>query len=211
MFGNTTRRNFSFQVLPRLSGSLRYSTVNDWGKPNDPDYSLFDRSFDLTFQILNEQPGWQPSLALGFRDFLGTGVYSAEYLVASKTVAQDFTVTAGIGWGRLASVGGVENPFCSVADAMCERDEEFGEGGTIAWKRYFRGQDMGFFGGVEWRTPIEKLTLKAEVSSDAYTREQQGQDATFERKSPFNFGAEYTDLSQRHSRRLLHVWRHGRS
>ena len=103
---------------------------------------------------------------------LGTGVYSAEYLVASKTVARDFTVTAGVGWGRLAGVNTVENPFCAVADTMCTRDEDFGEGGTIAWKRFFRGEDMGFFGGVEWRTPIDKLTLKAEVSSDAYTREQ---------------------------------------
>ena len=31
-----------------------------------------------------ERGGWQPSLALGLRDFLGTGVYSAEYLVATQ-------------------------------------------------------------------------------------------------------------------------------
>ena len=128
---------------------------------------------------------------LGFRDILGTGVYSAEYLVASKTVARDFTVTGGIGWGRLAGVNTIENPFCAVADSMCDRDVEIGEGGKLAWDRFFRGEDMGFFGGVEWRTPIEKLTLKAEVSSDAYTREQRDPDAGFERKSPFNFGAEY--------------------
>ena len=50
---------------------------------------------------------------------------------------------------------------------------------------------MGFFGGVEWRTPIDGLTLKAEYSSDAYTREQRGPLADFERKSPVNVGAEY--------------------
>ena len=61
---------------------------------------------------------------LGFRDILGTGVYSAEYLVASKTVARDFTLTAGMGWGRLAGVNTVENPFCAVADTMCDRDDE---------------------------------------------------------------------------------------
>ena len=55
----------------------------------------------------------------------------------------------------------------------------------------FHGEKMGFFGGVEWRTPIDKLTLKAEVSSDAYTREQQEPEFDFERKSPINFGAEY--------------------
>ena len=186
-FGNTTRRNFSFQILPRVMGALRYSNINNW----DGDRDLFDRSFDLHIQLLNEQPGWQPSLMLGFRDILGTGVYSAEYLVASKTVARDFTLTGGMGWGRLAGVNTIENPFCAVADTMCDRDVETGEGGKLAWDRFFRGEDMGFFGGVEWRTPIEKLTLKAEVSSDAYTREERDPEAGFERKSPFNFGAEY--------------------
>ena len=85
----------------------------------------------------------------------------------------------------------IENPFCAVADTACDRDVETGEGGKLAWDRFFRGEDMGFFGGVEWRTPIEKLTLKAEVSSDAYTREERDPEAGFERKSPFNFGAEY--------------------
>ena len=52
-------------------------------RPDDPDYDLFDRSLDLQFQLLKEK-GWQPSVALGFRDVLGTGVYSAEYLVATQ-------------------------------------------------------------------------------------------------------------------------------
>jgi hypothetical protein len=190
VFGNTTRRNFTFQMLPRLSGTLRYATINDWGRPNDPGFDLFDRSFDLQLQILKER-GWQPSLALGFRDFLGTGVYSSEYLVATKTVARDFKVTAGIGWGRLAGEATAENPFCAISDDMCERDEDFGEGGTVSFERFFRGEDIGFFGGVEWRTPIDRLTLKAEYSSDPYTREQQEPDANFEHKSPVNFGAEY--------------------
>lgn len=190
-FGETVRRNFTFQILPRVSGTLRYSTISDFGQAGDPDYDLFDRSFDLQIQLLKERGAWQPSLALGFRDFLGTGIYAGEYLVASKTVARDFTVTGGIGWGRLASVGGVENPFCTVSDSFCERDSDFGEGGNLELGNLFHGEDMGFFGGVEWRTPIDKLTLKAEVSSDAYTREQQGPRSSFERKSPMNFGAEY--------------------
>ena len=43
----------------------------------------------MRFQLLREdEDGWRPSLALGLRDFLGTGVYSTEYLVATKTVAR---------------------------------------------------------------------------------------------------------------------------
>jgi len=188
MFANTTRRNFTFQLLPRLSATLRYATINDWGQGTDPDYNLFDRSLDLQFQLLKESGAWQPSIALGFRDFLGTGVYSGEYLVATKTV-QDFKFSAGLGWGRLAGIGATENPFCAISDTMCDRDDDFGEGGDVAWGRFFRGEDMGVFGGVEWTTPIEGLTLKAEYSSDTYDREQVSN--SFKRKSPWNFGAEY--------------------
>ena len=66
-----------------MSVTLRYSTISDWGAPDDPHYDLFDRSFDLQFQLWKEKD-WQPSVALGFRDVLGTGIYSAEYLVATK-------------------------------------------------------------------------------------------------------------------------------
>ena len=103
-FGNTTRRNFSFQILPRVMGALRYANINNWDGQTRID--LFDRSFDLHLQLLNEQPGWQPSLMLGFRDILGTGVYSAEYLVASKTVWRDFTRHRR---RRLGTAGGGEH------------------------------------------------------------------------------------------------------
>jgi hypothetical protein len=191
MFGETTRRNFSFQILPRVSGTLRYATINNFLEVGNPDENLFDRSFDLRIQLLKERGAWQPALTLGFQDFLGTGVYSAEYLVASKTVARDFTVTGGIGWGRLSGVGGFENPFCAVADSFCTRDADFEQGGQVEFENFFHGPDAAFFGGVEWRTPVEGLSLKAEYSSDAYTEEQEGGDARFRRHSPFNFGAEY--------------------
>ena len=52
-FGSTQRRNFSFQILPRISGAIRYSTIDNWGQNDEdtgvynPNYDLFDRSFCL--------------------------------------------------------------------------------------------------------------------------------------------------------------------
>ena len=213
-FGNTARRNFSFQILPRLSGTLRYSTIKRLGPARrgrrlDPSYNLFDRSFDLQFQLLKERGAGSRRWRSGFRDFLGTGVYSGEYLVATKTVAEDFTLTAGIGWGRLAGVGGFENPFCAISDSFCTRDDDFGEGGSVDFGTFFHGEDTALFGGVEWRTPIDEADAEGRVSPPTPTpasRSRLGLRAQvageLRRRVPLPRG--------RHARRLLHVRRHGR-
>jgi hypothetical protein len=175
-FGTTQRRNLSFQILPRISGAVRYSTIADWGQTNEntgnfnPNYDLFDRSFDVQFTLLREGEwrSWTPAIGLGFRDFLGTGVYSAEYLVASKSVetaqSGSFVLTGGVGWGRLSGANTITNPFCEISEGACDRENDFGEGGKLSTDTFFRGQNVGFFGGVEWLTPVEGLRLKAEYS-----------------------------------------------
>jgi hypothetical protein len=203
-FGTTQRRNLSFQILPRISGAVRYSTIADWGQTNEntgnfnPNYDLFDRSFDVQFTLLREGEwrSWTPAIGLGFRDFLGTGVYSAEYLVASKSVetaqSGSFVLTGGVGWGRLSGANTITNPFCEISEGACDRENDFGEGGKLSTDTFFRGQNVGFFGGVEWLTPVEGLRLKAEYSSDRYQREQFKSPASdFRVDSQFNFGAEY--------------------
>lgn len=203
-FGETQRRNFNFQILPRVAGAVRYSTIDNWGQRDedtgvyDPRYDLFDRSFDIQFTLWREGDWrwWTPDVGLGFRDFLGTGVYSSEYLVATKTVptaqAGDFVLTVGLGWGRLSRVNGITNPFCQLSDSMCDRDNDFGEGGKLSWDTFFNGQNVALFGGVEWRTPIDGLTFKVEYSSDDYKREQKSPASTFHPESQVNVGAEYT-------------------
>jgi len=202
-FGETQRRNFSFQILPRISGAVRYSTIDNWGQRDEdtgvynPSYDLFDRSFDVQFTLWREGDWrqWMPEIALGFRDFLGTGVYSSEYLVGTKTVktaqAGEFMLTLGLGWGRLSQANGITNPFCEISAGMCDRDNDFGEGGKLSTDTFFQGQNVALFGGVEWRTPIDGLSLKLEYSSDEYKREQKSPSATFHPESQINVGAEY--------------------
>jgi hypothetical protein len=198
-FGETSRRNFSFQILPRLSGAIRYATIENWGR-RDPDtgerdegYDLFDRSFDLQFRLIDDGQwvDWMPTVAIGFRDFLGTGVYSGEYLVATKEVYPGVKLTGGVGWGRFAGENTVDNPICTVVDGACDRDNDFGEGGKLSYDTWFRGENVGFFGGVEWLTPVDGLSFKLEYSSDAYKREQQSPRAEFDPESRVNVGVEY--------------------
>ncbi len=187
-FGGQQRRSLTFQILPRITGTLRYSTIEEWREGVD----LYDRSFDVAFQLVREEGPWIPSVTIGLRDFLGTGVYSGEYIVASKRVVPSVTVTGGIGWGRLGTLGGFSNPICDIfGNGACDRDVDIGEGGDFAWESYFQGETVAPFGGIEWRTPVDGLTVKAEYSPDAYEREQRSPDSPFERKSRLNFGAEY--------------------
>ncbi|WP_411976625.1 YjbH domain-containing protein [Sulfitobacter faviae] len=183
-FANTARTTLSFQITPRLSGSFRYSKIDDYL----PDGSAtFDRSFDLRYRLLDETSS-RPAVAVGLQDFIGTGIYSGEYIVATKSISPRLTFTGGIGWGRLGSYNGFSNPLGVIDGRFDTRpDRDAGRGGEIETSGWFRG-DAALFGGVAWQAS-DKLTLKAEYSSDDYGRESRY--GSFEHKSPFNFGLDY--------------------
>ena len=186
-FSDFTHGTFTFQVTPRLSGSFRYAKMKNWaigGPITKPSY--FDRSFDLQYRLINERT-YVPAVAIGLRDFMGTGIYSSQYLVATKNFGPKLKVTGGLGWGRLSD----------TTDIMAIDTTLGGAPNIDAW---FRGP-VGGFGGIEWQTPVEGLRLKAEYSSDHYVLENElltrdGQNrvrptASFERKSPINVGLDY--------------------
>lgn len=173
------RGTMAFQFLRNLEFSVRYSAIQGIGPGGS---TSNDMSFDLKYTFVDEHGYW-PSIAIGARDFMGDGVYSAEFIVATKTVMPGLQVTGGIGWGRLGSYGGFPNPF-----GLDYRPTQREAGGQLGFNQMFRG-DAAFFGGVEWQTPIDNLTLKAEYSSDAYVQEVAA--GTYVHDSPFNFGIEY--------------------
>lgn len=175
----TYRGTMNFQALPGLETSIRYSDIDGIGSGGS---SLFGMSIDLKYQLFSEQ-GWRPSVAIGLRDFLGNGLYSSEYIVASKSLIAGMTVTGGVGWGRLGSYDGFGNPF-----GLDVRPVTRAGGGQFGGNQFFRG-DAAFFGGLEWQTPLNDLKIKAEYSSDAYVAEVAG--GGIDRASPFNFGLEY--------------------
>lgn len=184
-FQGQQRNSFTFQITPRLSGTFRYSSVDDYLGVGTGAY--FDRSFDLRYQIRNEGD-WAPAVAVGLQDFLGTGLYSSEYLVASKTLSDSVRVTAGLGWGRLGSYNGFSNPLGILSSHFDTRPElDFGVGGEISTGQFFRG-NVAVFGGVEWAYS-DRVTFKAEYSSDAYASETSL--GLFDSRSPFNFGVTY--------------------
>lgn len=182
--GGALRNTVTVQIAERLTGSFRYTIFHDYpsgGLPN-----LYDRSFDVQYQLLSETAA-RPALAVGLRDFGGTGVYGGEYVVATKHIMPDLVATGGIGWGRLGEVGGFANPLGLVSPRF-ERRPDGGSGtGRLRLGNWFRG-DAALFGGLAWHYD-DRLTLKAEYSSDGYRREQNR--SNFTQRMPFNFGADY--------------------
>ena len=176
--GTSSGGVLNFQLLPNVEVAARIITLDDWTGLGQ---SFADNTLDLKFRLVQEGD-IRPSIAVGFRDFLSNGPTASEYIVASKNIGENLRITGGLGWGRLGS----SNPLFSngVRPAV---DNSLGFG------QMFAGS-AAFFGGLEWKTPIKNLTLKAEYSSDAYLGEQQF--GSFTRNSPFNFGAEYR-LGQR--------------
>jgi hypothetical protein len=182
-FGGNTRTTITFQVLPKVSASFRYSAIKHLYVPTWTDTSYYDRSFDIRYQVL-EETDTRPAIAIGLQDFIGTGLYGGEYVVASKSVGDRLHLTGGVGWGRMGS----HKPLGSTGTRPTEL---LGQGGIPTYDRWFRG-DFAAFGGVAFDVS-NRLTLKAEYSSDAYLQETDatGIGPVFNRTSPWNFGLDY--------------------
>ncbi len=181
-FGPISRTTLSFQITPRLSGSFRYTAIRKWDDVlASPLATNYDRSFDLRYQLLQETR-LRPAITVGFQDIIGTGLMSGEYIALTKQLGKRLKVTGGLGWGRLGSYGSIGAPFGPRPTA------DVGLGGRPRLGQWFTG-DAAPFAGIEYQLS-DKLGLKAEYSSDAYTLES-GSRQTFDRKSPFNFGIEY--------------------
>lgn len=184
-FASQTRTTLAFQVLPRVTASFRYTAVGGRftpdGSPATQEF-YYDRSFDVHWLAI-EEGGWWPSVAVGIRDIVGTGVFGSEYVVATRHFgAEDqLAVSAGVGWGRL----GQRSPFGEPFGPRPPID--FGLGGSVDLDQFFRG-DAAFFGGIEWQA-TDRLRFQVEYSSDLYRAEEAA--GLFSVDSPINVGATY--------------------
>ena len=177
------RSGISFQALPRLGFSFRYSGHGiggneAYGRTNH------DRSFDAHLTVWDEGI-IRPAISLGLRDFIGTGWYSSEYIVGSKSLG-NLEITAGLGFGRLAGRNKLSNPLGKI-DKRFETREKNNTilGGTLGSINWFQGDASAFY-GIAYRAG-PKLSLVTEYSPDIMSRE-----ATYLKiKKPWNFGISY--------------------
>ena len=207
-FVNPYRRYYmTWQILPWLETTFRYTdTTNlpNGGGPISQSQGRFfkdilnfrgggtnlDRGADVKIRLWKESRVF-PEVALGLQDFIGTGLFSGEYLVASKRY-YDFDFTLGLGWGYLGSRGSLPNPFRLLG--FSTRNASVGEGGKFLFGNYFAGRHVGLFGGVEYHTPVNGLTLKLEYNGASLARAEPHANVLKE-SIPINMGIDYRPTS----------------
>ncbi|WP_161555719.1 YjbH domain-containing protein [Mangrovicoccus ximenensis] len=185
-FDNVSRTSLTFQASDRLSGTFRYSILDGFDEARFFDGTRYDRSFDISYRFIDEGE-YRPAFTIGLQDFTGTGVYSSEYVVASKTVVDRVRLTGGIGWGRLGSHDSFDNPLGIFGDSFKTRPGINGEAGEVQFDQWFRGP-AALFGGVEWQA-TDRIKLNFEYSSDGYAAEKDA--GIFDYSGPLNVSAEY--------------------
>ena len=149
-----------------LEASFRYTELKNqkYGPFSySGNQSLKDKAFDFKFRLLEETKAL-PSVVLGLRDVGGTGLFSSEYLAASKQFGE-FDITVGLGWGHLGRTGDIRNPLLSVDDSFRSRAGYSGEGGALNYRAWFSGEDIGLFGGLEYRFKRYGTRLKIEYDT----------------------------------------------
>ncbi|NCT40503.1 MAG: YjbH domain-containing protein [Alphaproteobacteria bacterium] len=136
---------------------------------------------------LNKESAHTPEIAFGVQSGLGHKRQSGEYLALSKRY-KDLDVTGGIGWGRFASAAHIDNPLNAISSHFGKDRPLDGETPTKP-QNWLTGQDIGFFAGAEYFTPIKGLSLKADYGGDAYEAEKNA--FNFRPAAPWSIGFNY--------------------
>lgn len=184
--------NVTLQPFDWMELGYRYTSIS--GTPYGPaslsgNQSYKDKSVDLKLR-LHKESAFLPELSIGGRDIVGTGLFSGEYVVASKRTG-NFDWSLGLGWGSLGSAGTLSNPLSIISGKFNSRSTSGvggAQGGEARFGNYFRGR-TALFGGVQIQSPWDPLILKLEYEGNGYRTP-----APFtisEPKSRFNFGAVY--------------------
>jgi hypothetical protein len=183
-----SRYNIVLQPLPWLEGAFRYVSVAN--RRYGPEWlsgqqNYKDKSIDVKVRLL-EESRWTPEVSAGFRDIGGTGLFSSEYMVASKRFGP-VDASIGLATGYIGNRGDFKNPLAAIDDKFENRPRARGTG-NFNGKGVFRGP-VGVFGGIAYQTPWEPLQLKLEYDGNDYKREPQSNHQ--DQRTPFNLGASY--------------------
>jgi len=170
-----------------LEVSYQYADINNKLYSNirafSGSQSLKDKSFDAKIRLIKESQSL-PEVAVGFRDLAGTGLFTSEFIVASKNLSKSLDLTLGMGWGNLTGQS-IENPLIEISDRFVTRSAGSSQGGELRGGDYFSGP-AGYFFGIEYFIPKFKgMRIKLEYDGTNYKTENR---LPISQASNVNFG-----------------------
>ena len=141
---------------------------------------------DLKFRLLKETQ-YIPELSIGLQSATGHRRMAGEYVAISKRY-KDFDFTGGMAWGRLGSAAHVKNPF-NIFGSHFKKDRDITSEDPNMFEDWFTGEDIGFFGGIEYFTPLDGVSIKADWGADRYVAELTTSD--YNKAPPWSLGLNY--------------------
>lgn len=183
-----TQYNIRLQPFNWLETAVRYTNIDgvSYGRIS-PDQDYKDKSLDVKLRLLQERK-WLPEIAIGWRDPAGTSLFGGEYVVANKRLG-DFDFSLGMGWGYLGGRGDIDNPIEAISKRYKTRvANEIGQGGKLSPKSWFTGKSA-LFGGLQWHSPYQPLTLKVEYDGNDYKKDYANRNTQrIKQEQPINVG-----------------------
>lgn len=126
--------------------------------------SYKDKGFNTKFLVRKETNSF-PQIAIGLSDFAGTGLFSSEYIVGSKTFNK-FDFSLGIGWGLYSDGYSFKNPFRFLSDRFTDRNLDYGSTqGKFDGKDLFSGKKASLFGSVKYRSKNGNFFIETNPTS----------------------------------------------
>ena len=179
-----TRGNLLAQPYDWLEVSIFYADIPDKPYYASIGQSYKDKGFNVKMKLFDEKK-YSPQVALGLSDFAGTGLFSGEYIVASKAV-NNFDLSLGIGWGIYGGFHNFKNPFISLDDSYASRNDNFDNVGDLDPDDYFSGEKASFFASFTYETGNGRFFLESgsiELSKKRFD--------TIEDSSEYHFGYKF--------------------
>lgn len=178
-----------FQLAKPFYVSLRQSSqVSSLLSSPDAFYPGVDFKLRLT-----EETATRPAIVLGMDSAIGNKRLASEYLAFSKRYS-NFDITGGMAWGRLGSAGHIKNPPRGISDHFGKNRNLTAQYESQDINGWFTGKEIGFFGGIEYFTPISRLSLKLDYGADDYVGEQTI--SGFDAPEPWSIGLNYKPIDQ---------------
>ena len=166
---DTSFRRFNLIAVPYpwLEVSIFYADIPSKPYKAAADYGIIqskkDKGFNVKFRLYKETDSI-PEISIGLSDFAGTGIFSGEYIVASKKI-DNTLLHLGMGWGIYNSAFSFENPFKAFNSNFDSRNLMKAIQLKIDPKDWFSGDEASLFLGLKENLKIIQFILKVTQST----------------------------------------------